>query len=45
MTALNCDNCDWFDRDEICDECRKRHSTHRLTVKDKDQEENNHDRY
>lgn len=39
MTSFDCDNCDWFDRDEICDECRKRNKNHRHTVKDENQEE------
>ena len=36
MTAYECDNCEWYDRDEICDECRKRH---RHTVSDDEEGE------
>lgn len=35
----DCDNCEWYDRDEICDECRKRRSKHRHIVMETDKEE------
>ena len=40
MTAYDCDTCEWFDRDEICDECRKRKASHRHTVTDEEDQEN-----
>ena len=40
-----CDNCEWFDRDEICDECRKRKLKHRHTVTDENKEDQEYDEY
>ena len=39
MTTYDCDTCEWYDRDEICDECRKRKASHRHTVADEDEED------
>lgn len=39
MIAFDCDNCEWSDRDEICDECRKRKSQSRHTVTEENEQE------
>lgn len=36
MKAFDCDNCDFYDRDSICDECRKRNTPHREPVTDEE---------
>ena len=38
LTAFNCDNCEFYDREDICDECRRRNTPHRDPVTDEDKE-------
>lgn len=39
MTVFDCDNCDFYGRDEVCDECRKRNTPHHDPVLDEEDEE------
>ena len=38
LTAFNCDNCDFCDREDICDECRRRNVPHRHPVLDEEED-------
>lgn len=38
MKVFDCDQCDFYDREDICDECRRKNVPHRHPVLDEEED-------